>query len=443
MAHIKPFRGIRYNPERIADMAVVVCPPYDVISESEQTLYYDRSPYNMIRMELGKPYPDDDRAHNPHSRAGAYLRTWLDKGTLIQEDKPALYLAATDFETIDGAWTTRWGLMAAVALEPFEKGGILPHERTYSKVKSERLSLMRACPANLSPIFSFFSDQASIIPTLKFHVAQRKPDMDFTDDRGDRHRLWVIDDPNLMTDVVDHFRHQPIFIADGHHRYETALAYRDQRAAHEKLEEDHPVHYTLMYLSSIQDPGLRILPAHRLLPQVAPDVRREFLEKGEHYFNIETLASKGSSSADVKELLQKLEQTPSGEGMVVVVGDIRSPLLLTLKAGRKEDLYPKDMPDVLKEIDVTLLSEFVFPQLLGFTSAQLDDVNSVHYHHDARITLEGVRKGQYDMAFIIKPTPIDAVQRIADAGRIMPRKSTYFAPKVITGLVMHGLFTRL
>jgi len=443
MARIKPFRGIRYNPERIADMAAVVCPPYDVISESEQTAYYDRNPYNVIRMELGKSYPEDDRANNRHTRAGAYLRTWLDKGTLIQEDKPALYLAATDFETTGGVWSTRWGLMAAVALEPFEKGGILPHERTYSKVKSERLSLMRDCPANLSPIFSFFSDHASLIPNLKSHVVQRKPDSDFRDTHGDRHRLWVVNDPNLITDVVDHFKHQPIFIADGHHRYETALAYRDERAAQEKLGENHPAHYTLMYLSSVQDPGLRILPAHRLLPQVAPDVRRQFLKQSERYFKIEPMTQKGSNDADVKELLLKLEQTPPGEGMVVALRDISSPLVLTLKAGRKKDLYPRDMPDVLKGIDVTLLSEFVFPKLLGLTSAQMDDVNSVHYHHDALKTLEGVRTGQYDMAFIIKPTPIAAVQGIADAGRIMPRKSTYFAPKVITGLVMHGLATRL
>jgi uncharacterized protein (DUF1015 family) len=441
MARIKPFRGIRYNPERITDMANVVCPPYDVISENEQTAYYDRSPYNVIRMELGQPHAADDATNNRHTRAGAYLRTWLDEGILIQEDRPAFYLAATDFQTGDGA-RTRWGLLAAVALEPFDKGAILPHERTYSKVKAERLSLMRSCPANLSPVFSFFSDQASTIPRLKSHVAQQTPAIDFTAD-NQRHRLWVVNDPDLLASTIAHFRRQPIFIADGHHRYETALAYRNERRAREGLGEDHPAHYTLMYLSSIQDPGLKILPAHRLLPHVEPDVRRRFLEELDRYFDIQPIEPHGSTRASVGALLQKLDQTSPGEGLVVALRDVPTPLLLRLKSGQRENLYPEDLPDVLRDIDVTLLTEFVFPTLLGLTPAQLDDVHSVHYHHDTQQTLENVCTGQYDMAFIIKPTPIAAVQRIADARWIMPRKSTYFAPKVITGLVVHGLFDRL
>jgi uncharacterized protein (DUF1015 family) len=442
MAHIKPFRGIRYNLERITDVADVICPPYDVISESEQTAFYDRSPYNVIRMELGRHYPNDGSTDNYQTRAGDYLRTWLEEGVLIQDESPALYLAATDFQTADGIWT-RWGLLAAVALEPLDKGSILPHERTYSKVKSERLSLMRACPANVSPIFSFFSDQASMMPKLQSHVSQRMADMDFKDYNQHRHRLWIIDDPDLLSSIVGHLRHQPLFIADGHHRYETALAYRDERITHERLGKDHPAHYTLMYLSSIQDPGLKILPAHRLLPQVDPAVRHQFLQDIELYFDVRPMKSDQSNGASVKELQHELDRTPPGEGLAVILRDVPTPLLLKLKAGRKMDLYPQDTPDMLKNIDVTLLSEFVFPKLLGLSPNQLDNVDSVHYHHDIQPTLEMVRDGQYDMAFIIKPTPIAAVKRIADAGRIMPRKSTYFAPKVITGLVVHSLSDQL
>jgi len=440
MARIKPFRGLRYNLERIPDMADVVCPPYDVITKHEQTALHDRSPYNVVRMELGRSYPDDDRGNNEHTRAGHYLRTWIDDGTLIRETKPALYLLATDFHISDGAWT-RWGLLAAVAVEPFQQGGILPHERTYSKVKSERLSLMRACQANLSPIFAFFPDKKSAIPKLKAHAAAATPILDFRDENRHRHRLWVIDDPDLLDNIVPQFEHQPIFIADGHHRYETALAYRDERAAAEgQLPADHPGNYTLMYLSSIQDPGLKILPAHRLLPQVEPDLRRRFLADIEHFFDVQRVEANGSQGKQVQGLLQRLEQTLPGEGLIVSLCDVDTPLLLTLKPGKKNRIYAADIPDILKDIDVTLLSEFVFPKLLGLSPIQLDDVNCVHYHHDACQALERVTTGQYDMAFIIKPTPIGAVQRIADAGRVMPRKSTYFAPKVITGLVMHALF---
>jgi uncharacterized protein (DUF1015 family) len=442
MAHIKPFRGIRYNPERIAEMASVVCPPYDIISGSEQTAYYDRNPYNVIRMELGLSRPEDDDSNNHHTRAGAYLRTWLKENILIQEKRPAFYFAATDFQTADGT-RTRWGLLAAVALEPFDKGNILPHERTYSKVKSERLALMRACPANLSPIFSFFSDQASTIPQLQSHVARKAPVFDFKDHNQHRHRLWVIDDADLIADIVAQLRYQPIFIADGHHRYETALTYRDERATQGDLGEDHPANYTLMYLSSIQDPGLMILPAHRLLPQVDLEIRHRFLKELSLYFEIQTVPSNGSNKASAKDVLRELNHTSPGEGLVVALRDVSAPLLLKLKADRKRRLYPEDIPDVLKDIDVTLLSEFIFPKFLSLTPNQLDDVNRIHYHHDTQIALEYVRTGKYDMAFIIKPTPIAAVQRIADAGRIMPRKSTYFAPKVISGLVLHGLVKHL
>jgi len=440
MARIKPFRGLRFNPERIPNMANVVCPPYDVISLHDQIALHDRSPYNVIRMELGRSYPEDDRGNNPHIRAGRFLRAWLGDGTLIRETKPALYLVATDFDAAEGVWT-RWGLLAAVALEPFQKGGILPHERTYSKVKSERLSLMRSCQANLSPIFSFFPDKTAVIPKLKAHAASKTPTIDFRDDNRHRHRLWVIDDPNQLASIVPQFEHQTLFIADGHHRYETALAYREESAATTgDLPEDHPGNYTLMYLSSIQDPGLKILPAHRLLPQVDPVLRRRFLADIEHFFDVQRVEANGDQGKHVQTLLNCLEQTPPGEGLIVCLRDVGTPLLLTLKPGKKKSLYAADVPDILKDIDVTLLSEFVFPRLLGLSPTQLDDVNCVHYHYDAPQALERVAAGQYDMAFIIKPTPIAAVQRIADAGQVMPRKSTYFAPKVITGLVMHALF---
>ena len=440
MAGIKPFRGIRYNPDRITDMANVVCPPYDIITENEQSALHDRSPYNVIRMELGQKHPADDSTDNPHTRAGHYLNTWLKKGVLIQEKTPALYLAATEFETEHGP-CTRWGLVVSVALEPFHQGGIRPHERTYSKVKLERLSLMHACRANLSPIFSFFSDKHDTIPQIKTQMTPLRPVADFRDNTHHRHRLWVIQDPNLLALVTANLAHEPIFIADGHHRYETALAYRDELAASpEGLSEDHPANYTLMYLSSIQDPGLKILPAHRLLPKVDPEIRRRFVESLDPLFNVKPFEVNGKQDKRFKDLMNRLDATPPGEGLVVVLQNIPTPLLIQLKPGIKNRLYASDLPDMIKGIDVTLLSDFIFPKILGISRSQMDDVNRVHYHHDAYEALESVTRGQYEMAFIIKPTPILAVQRVADAGLVMPRKSTYFAPKVITGLVMHGLY---
>jgi uncharacterized protein (DUF1015 family) len=439
MARIKPFKGIRYNPNRISDMGKVVCPPYDVISKHEQAALYDRDTHNMIRMELGKRRSGDDSAENPHSRAGRYFRAWLDEGVLMQENEPAMYLVATEFEISEGL-RTRWGLLVSVELEPFHRGGILPHEHTYSKIKSERLSLMRACHANLSPIFSFFSDERSTMPQLKSRLASTTPAFDFRDENRHHHRLWVIKDPELHRVVRSNLADQPLFIADGHHRYETALAYRDELSAvHGGLPEDHPAKCTLMYLSSIQDPGLKILPAHRLLPQVAPHIRRRFLDRIRPFFNVQPIEANGKLAETTKRLLTRLDETLPGEGLVVVIRDMDTPVLLLLKPERKGELYTTDTPEMMRGIDVTLLSDFVFPKVLGLSRSHLDDVNCVHYHQDAQTALEGVYAGQYDMAFIIKPTPLAAVQRIADAGQVMPRKSTYFAPKVITGLVMHAL----
>lgn len=441
MAQITPFRGIRYNPDRISSMTDVTSPPYDVITEAEQVELHDRSPYNIVRLELGQKRPGDGHKDNPHTRAGRLLSTWLANGTLLREEAPAVYLTATEFDTA-GGMLTRWGLMASVRLEPFDHGGILPHERTYSRVKSERLSLMRACPANLSPIFAFFSDDRSTMPLLISHVAHKPPEAAFRDSHGHHQKMWIITDPNVHTLIAANLKQQTLFIADGHHRYETALAYRDELARHEDgLPANHPANSTLMYLSSIQDPGLMILPAHRLLPEVAPAIRRHFLERAASFFEVKPMEERGRKEQAVDILLDQLASTPPGEALVVAVKGAEMPVLLQLKPGKKEALYSKATPAVLKEIDVTLLTEFIFPKLLEFSPAQLDDVNCVHYDHNARAALGGVSSGQYDMAFIIKPTPIDSVQRIADAGQVMPRKSTYFAPKVITGLVMHALDT--
>jgi hypothetical protein len=194
-----------------------------------------------------------------------------------------------------------------------------------------------------------------------------------------------------------------------------------------------------MYLSSVQDPGLVILPAHRLLPKVPPEIRHSFIDRSQAFFQVHPLTADPGQGHSVEALLARLDRTEPGAALAVALRGAKAPVLLELLPGQKAFIYPPETPDIMKDIDVTLLSEFIFPEVLGLSRDQLDDVNCVHYNHDARTALEGVASGQYDMAFIIKPTPINAVQRIADAGHVMPRKSTYFAPKVITGLVMQDL----
>ena len=440
MAQIKPFHGIRYNPDHVSSMADVVSPPYDVISENEQADLHDRSPHNVIRLELGRRQTTDDDNDNPHTRADRYLREWLQDGTLLREDVPAVYLTATEFEWAGKSYT-RWGLLASVRLEPFHQGGIRPHEHTYSKIKSERLALMRACRTNVSPIFSFFSDTRGTMSRLVSHAAGEAPVISFQDMHRHQQKMWIIRDAGLHDRIARDFEEQTLYIADGHHRYETALAYRDKLVARGGyLPEDHPAHFTMMYLSSIQDPGLMILPAHRLLPKVAPETRQMFFDKARPFFKAKPLTKIDLAQGDAAEnLLAQLDRTPSGEALIVIPGARDTPVLLQLLPDLKASLYPPETPAIMKDLDVTLLTEFVFPKLLGLAGNLLDDVGRVHYHHDAHTTVQGVLKERYEMAFIIKPPPITAVQQIAAAGHVMPRKSTYFAPKVITGLVMHAL----
>ncbi|MBS3809906.1 MAG: DUF1015 domain-containing protein, partial [Desulfobacterales bacterium] len=268
MAEILPFCGIRYSQEKIRDLSEVVTPPYDVISEEEQEAYYQRHPNNVIRLDKAKATPGDTDTDTPYTRAAADFRRWLEQGVLIRDETPSFYLTSVGF-SVNGEPITRYGLIAAVRLEPFESGVILPHEETFSKVKSERLELMKACHANFSHIFSIYSDRNNILATLKAEAEKKQPEAAFTDDSGHFHRMWKISDPEICRQVTGALKQRRLFIADGHHRYETALNYREWvRQNTPDFDENHPANFIMMYLCAVEDQGLIILPTHRLLPEV-------------------------------------------------------------------------------------------------------------------------------------------------------------------------------
>ena len=225
MAEITPFRGILYNTEKIKNISDVVTPPYDVISDQERDAFYERHPNSVVRLDKGKPAETDTDQDNPHTRASAYFQDWVKDDILAEDAEPALYLTAVEFNVSDKP-VTRFGLITRVRLEPFDKGIVLPHETTFSKVKTERLELIKACKANFSQIFSIFSDQTNILGLLKDSINDMPPVFDFKDDAGHRHQLWRITDPAILQKTSDAFNDKKLFIADGHHRYETALNYR-------------------------------------------------------------------------------------------------------------------------------------------------------------------------------------------------------------------------
>jgi uncharacterized protein (DUF1015 family) len=442
MATVQPFRGILYNPEIITDSAEVTTPPYDVISPEEQDAYHARHPNNVIRLILGQSRPTDTAKDNPHTRSAAFFEQWMAKGILRRDDQAALYLKAITYthgeETI-----TRYGLIALVGLEAFEKRIILPHEKTFSKVRSERLELMKATHCNYCPIFSLYPDEEGILATLEDAVDKSAPTVDFVDDQEHRHQLWRITDPQVHRWVSDAMREKRLFIADGHHRYETALNFRSYlEKTDATFGPEHPANYVMMYLCSMSDPGLIILPAHRLLKSVSTADIANLIDASSAYFDVAVYPFTVDNRQAVEhDFLSALEARSDRQCIGFYAH--RAPVfyLLTLKNGVMDALFEDELDDALRSIDVTVLTRLIFMQILGFDQQRLDNERLIGYASTAQRALAAIDSGGYDVAFILNPTRIEQVQEVAQKGLIMPRKSTYFYPKVKSGLVMNTLLT--
>lgn len=436
MAKITPFKGILYNKDEIHDLSTVVTPPFDVISEEDQCYFHECHPQNVIRLILGRKTENDSEDNNCHTRAADCFNEWLSEDILVRDDSPAFYLTSLEFPSEDRT-VIRFGLITLVGLEPFEKGIILPHEKTFSKVKSERLELMKACNANFSPIFSLYSDQKNILSTLKEAVCSKTPDMVFTDNKGHKHRLWRIINPAVHEYVCDAMKGEKIFIADGHHRYETALNYRDWvRDNTADFSQKHPANYVMMYLCSMEDTGMIILPAHRMLKEIQDSVISGFVRKAKKYFNIKTIPL-GKNA--VSDLTSAMKSDSSENKIGVSMKNAKELYLLTLKPNIMDKMFKDELPDALRNIDVTVLTRLIFMEILGFDQARLDNEKLIAYSSIAEEAVDAVAQGMSDMSFILNPTPIEQVREVAQNGLIMPRKATYFYPKVITGQVMNIL----
>lgn len=436
MAEISPFRGICYNRGKIDDLADVLTPPYDVISPVEQEQFYSRHPKNIIRLILGKISKTDSPKDNRYTRAAGFFDQWRTEETLVRDETPSLYLTTVDF-SVDGTPFTRYGLIAKVGLEPFEKKIILPHERTFSKVKSERLELMKTSQANFSPIFGIYTDTGDILQVIKQAVENETAQSDLVDDKGHRHRMWRISDPAVCQYFGDAFQNKQLFIADGHHRYETALNYRNWLS--ETLldfSSDHPANGIMMYLCGMSDPGLTVLPAHRMLLGIDDAMRASLIDKAAEYFQITPFPCDAPGQS---ALLSGLHDNSPNTKIGVFIKNQPEAYLLSLKSNVMDRLFGKEIPTALRHLDVTVLTRLVFMKLLAFDELQLDNEKSIVYSSIETEAIDAATTGKCDLAFILNPTSIDQVQTVAEHGLIMPRKSTYFYPKVITGQVLNCL----
>jgi uncharacterized protein (DUF1015 family) len=434
MADVRPLRGIRYATDAVADLGQVICPPFDVISPEAQARYYERHPYNMIRLELGQSYPDDTALNNRYTRAARTFAEWRQQGLLRQEAVPCYYLYQQTFSH-EGQRYTRTGLVARVRLEPWEARVVLPHELTLSKPKDDRLQLMRACAANFSPIMAWYEDPQARIRRLLAPYGERA-EVQIRDEVGEEHRLQPISDAHQIELIRDFFRERQLYIADGHHRYETALAYREElRALRRDLDEEDAANFVMMVLIDMDDPGLLVLATHRLLHSL-PEERLRALtpESLARYFDLEQLPAAERSRLPAR-LVEAGQQRPSF-GLLLP----EQAWLLMLNERGRARMQESGHTEAWNALDVAVAHRLILEELLGLSAEDLSAGRYVRYTHELAEALQALPRGEAQAVLLLNPTPVRQVCAVARADERMPQKSTYLYPKLASGLVINPLW---
>ena len=420
----------------------MVAPPYDVISEDEQELYYQADPYNVIRLILGKKKTGDSDWDNRYTRAADYFKRWESAGILFSEDEPYIYVTSLTYDPgNDGPPLTRWGVITLVRIEDEDSQVILPHERTFSAHRDDRLKLMRACSAQFSQIFGLYEDPDNTIMNTCRKNIDFDPRIAFDLDDGTKHKMWALQNPRLFKEVADAMLGKTILIADGHHRYETARNFRNiMRARYGQRPANRSYEYVMMYLTNMSDEGLTILPSHRLIKSVPDFQPTHFLEKLGKGFRITEVPFPGTDIPnECAALKHRLEQAGSTDSVIAFYQHKAAQyFLFSLKPAARNEMGD-DLHSSLKKLDVLVLSRFILQKALGFSKEDLDNEEIFHYQSSVRTAVSDVRSGNCQMAFLLNPTKIDHVKEIAGNSLVMPRKSTYFYPKVLTGLVFNKI----
>ncbi|HEV7235577.1 MAG TPA: DUF1015 domain-containing protein, partial [Ktedonobacteraceae bacterium] len=419
MADVRPLRGIRYNDEVVGDLAQVVTPPYDVISKEAQAKYYARNPYNVIRLEFGAEQVGDSTLNNRYTRAAAALAEWRLQAVLHQDALPGYYLYQQMFSQ-NGQPYTRTSLLARVRLEPWSSKVVLPHEHTMSKPKDDRLKLLRACATNLSPIMSLYDDPQGRIRRLLGAYAD-KAEVRITDEVGEEHRLQHITDPAQIDLIQNFFAERQLYIADGHHRYETALNYREEiREQRRQLHVDDAVQFVLMALVDVDDPGLLVLPTHRLLSALPITALRALsTEQLARYFTVSESGSETASDA----LLAQLAQAGTTEPALVLSTGEQNWLLRLNEQGRRR-MAESGHSDAWNDLDVAVAHTLILEALLGIQTEDVTAGTYLRYTRDAQQAVQAVHTGEAQAALLLNATRVRQIRDVSQADDRMPQKST-------------------
>ena len=442
MAIVAPFRGTLYNYKQFNDMGKLMAPPYDVISEEEQAVLYEADPHNVIRLILGKKKTGDSDWDNRYTRSAEYFSRWQSSDVLTRVGDPCMYLTSQAYDPGDGGGEReRLGLITLVRIEDEGSGVILPHEQTFSAHRDDRLRLMRACKAQFSQIFGLYEDPENRVLHSALNRTTSTPEIAFNFRDGTRHQMWVIQDRSVFRAISEAMSDKNIFIADGHHRYETTRNYRNMmRTRHSRKPSKRSYEYVMMYLTNMNDPGLTILPSHRLIKQCETFQLQGFLDRLEQWFDISRISRSPSGISEdcVKLGLMLEEWGHSAPTFIFHCHSNNQYYCLSLKASAGDRMMDEFHP-ALKGLDVLILSRIIFQDALGFSKEDLDDEKMFYYDSRMDGAISKVDSGMFQMAFLINPTQINQVKEVARQGLIMPRKSTYFYPKVISGLVFNQI----
>jgi len=423
---VSSFQGIRYNQRIVGDLARVLCPPFDVITPEHQKLYYEENSYNAIRLEF--PEPTAER----YQKAAITFQQWLKHGVLKLDSVSSFYLHDHRFE-YSGEKKVRRGLIARVKLEPWGNG-IYPHEETFPKAKGDRLQLIQACRANFSPLLSLYQDSERKIASILSEASRAKPMIETSvlslstggsqDEGGEAHTLWAITDPEIKSEISQFLSSQPLYIADGHHRYETALTYQQERAQEQSLTGKKAFQYVMMELVDFSDPGLVVLPLHRLVRGIAPSILVGLGDQLRNFFVLEFVPSKaGDCQLPEDSCLGILGLQP---GSLVVLERRQDISLEAMMPGNRSQAY--------REFDVSILNHIILDKILS-GAKDLEVAHTV----DLKEASQQIKKGKYQLAFLLNPPKPEMVKAVANAQDRMPSKSTYFYPKLPAGLIINPL----
>jgi uncharacterized protein (DUF1015 family) len=416
MADVQPLKTLRYDPDVAGPLEDLIAPPYDVIDDEGRAELAARNPHNVVELDLPPSY----------EAAAETLDEWRRNGVLVQEDEPAIWALRQDYRAPDGSTRSRTGFFARVRVEDYGAGRIRPHERTHPGPKEDRRRLTRATRANLSPIFSLFPDAGGAATETLAQATGGEPFAEATDREGTRNTLWRVSDPEQIAALQAALADAELLIADGHHRYETARVYADELGG----EGDH--RYVLMFLVALDDPGLLIFPTHRMLSGLKDDSEKQeaIRDVARRDFEIETLE-------DTREL-----EPPANGGRVAfgyMDSFLKRPFRLTLKDQKIADDALPGMPEPYRKLDTAVLEALVLRGALGMSEDDISHLRGLDYSKNLADAIERVESGAADAGFFMRATPVEQVREVAAAGESMPPKSTYFYPKVPTGLVFNPL----